>query len=117
MLKLLLRLGAPIDEQAEDETPFLHCWKNRRFKAARLLVANGANVNFQDSRGRTALHFAPTVSHPLRRVARSSRSRRPYRARQSRAQARPAVCPRAAGQLMSGKAAALGSNSAHLAGM
>jgi ankyrin repeat protein len=58
MIELLLRSGASIDEHAEDETPFLHCWKNQRFKSAKFLVRRGANVNFQDSKGKTALHYA-----------------------------------------------------------
>jgi ankyrin repeat protein len=57
MVNLLLRSGAAVDEQAEDETPFLHCWKNGRFEVARALVKKGADVNFQDSKGRTALHY------------------------------------------------------------
>ena len=57
-LRLLLRLGADIDECVSDETPFLHCWKAGRFKSAEFLLGAGANVNFQDSRGKTALHYA-----------------------------------------------------------
>jgi ankyrin repeat protein len=57
MLALLLRLGASIDEKAEDETPFLHCWKSRRFRSAKVLVERGADVNFRDSTGSTALHY------------------------------------------------------------
>lgn len=57
ILKVLINAGAELDEVAEDETPFLHCWKARKFKAARFLVRCGANVNFQDSRGKTALHY------------------------------------------------------------
>jgi ankyrin repeat protein len=57
MLELLISLGAAVDEHAEDETPFLHCWKNGRFEAARALAKLGADVNFQDSKGKTALHY------------------------------------------------------------
>ena len=57
LLELLIALGAPLDESDGDETPFLHCWKNQRFSSAKLLVKRGANVNFQDSKGKTALHY------------------------------------------------------------
>ena len=57
LVQMLIDLGAPVDEHAKDETPFLHCWKNRRLRSARVLIHNGANVNFQDSTGKTALHY------------------------------------------------------------
>ena len=57
ILKVLVDAGAAVDEVSEDETPFLHCWKAGRFKAARFLVRCGANVNFQDSQGKAALHY------------------------------------------------------------
>lgn len=57
MVNLLIGLGAAVDEQAEGETPFLHCWKNGRFRAARVFVKRGADVNFKDSTGKTALHY------------------------------------------------------------
>jgi ankyrin repeat protein len=78
LLALLITLGAPVDERAEDETAFLHCWKNGRFGAARFLVRKGADVNFQDSAGRTALHygvrkeFEPKVLRALVRVGASA---------------------------------------------
>jgi ankyrin repeat protein len=57
-LKLLLKLGANIDEVAEDETPLLHTVKWRRLKAAEFLIKAGADLNFQDKKRRTALHVA-----------------------------------------------------------
>jgi ankyrin repeat protein len=54
-LRLLLRAGAPIDVVV-GVTPFLACWGWRRFEAAKELARQGANVNVQDRKGKTALH-------------------------------------------------------------
>jgi ankyrin repeat protein len=54
-LDLLLDAGAPIDVVV-GITPFLAAWLWKRFDAAKLLARRGANVNFQDQKGRTALH-------------------------------------------------------------
>ena len=54
-LDLLLHAGAPIDVVV-GVTPFLACWCWRKFEAAKFLAVKGANVNFQDQKGRTALH-------------------------------------------------------------
>jgi ankyrin repeat protein len=57
MLKLLLQAGAPIDVVV-GMTPFLACWCWKKFKAAKFLATNGANVNYQDpENGKTALHY------------------------------------------------------------
>jgi ankyrin repeat protein len=53
-LELLLRAGAPIDVEV-GVTPFLACWCWKKFKAAKLLAENGANVNYRDAKGWTAL--------------------------------------------------------------
>jgi ankyrin repeat protein len=55
-LKLLIRAGAQVDIVV-GMTPFLACWCWKRFEAAKCLALNGANVNFQDQKGRTALHL------------------------------------------------------------
>jgi ankyrin repeat protein len=54
-LEILLDHGAPIDIVV-GVTPFLASWMWRRFKAAKALALRGANVNYQDKKGRTALH-------------------------------------------------------------
>jgi ankyrin repeat protein len=56
ILKLLIDGGAEIDVGG-GETPFLACWYWGRFKSAKMLALRGANVNVQDTRGRTALHI------------------------------------------------------------
>jgi ankyrin repeat protein len=55
ILKLLVGAGAPIDVVV-GVTPFLACWCWRRFDAAKALARLGANVNYRDAKGRTALH-------------------------------------------------------------
>jgi uncharacterized protein len=56
-ITLLLEHGADIDPVTEDETPFLSAVKGSHFRAAEAFLARGANVNFQDSKGMTALHY------------------------------------------------------------
>lgn len=56
-IELLLEHGADIDPVTEDETPFLSAVKNSHFRAAEALLERGANVDFQDSKGMTALHY------------------------------------------------------------
>jgi ankyrin repeat protein len=53
-LELLIRAGAQIDIVV-GVTPFLAAWCWGKFDAAKVLALSGANVNYQDSRGRTAL--------------------------------------------------------------
>jgi ankyrin repeat protein len=52
----LISAGAPVDVMIGD-TPFLACWSWRKFEAAKFLVQKGANVNYQDQKGKTALHL------------------------------------------------------------
>jgi ankyrin repeat protein len=54
---LLLDHGADIDPVTEDATPFLEAVKWSHFVAAGELLKRGANVDFQDSKGMTALHY------------------------------------------------------------
>src|SRR5207244_2100499 len=55
-LDLLLRAGADVEHVA-GITPFLASWCWKRFEAAKFLVKKGADVNVQDQKGRTALHY------------------------------------------------------------
>jgi ankyrin repeat protein len=67
-IDLLVEHGATIDPVAEDETPFLSAVKTSHFAAAQRLLHHGANVNFQDSKGLTALHYALRKDSPPKHV-------------------------------------------------
>lgn len=54
-LKLLIDAGARIDIVV-GITPFLAAWCWKKFEAAKFLALEGADVNYQDQEGRTALH-------------------------------------------------------------
>jgi len=56
-MRLLVRHGAAIDAVVEDTTPFLGAISWSRFEGARVLLELGADVNFQDSKKMTALHY------------------------------------------------------------
>lgn len=55
-IRLLAQHGADIDPVTEGATPFLFAVQWSRFKGAEALLKAGANANFQDARGVTALH-------------------------------------------------------------
>src|SRR5262245_25719806 len=61
-IRLLVRHGADVndssvDDLAENESPFLGAIKWSHFEAAEELLKLGADVNYQDRRGMTALHY------------------------------------------------------------
>jgi catechol 2,3-dioxygenase-like lactoylglutathione lyase family enzyme len=56
-VRLLARYGATLDPVHEGATPFFFAVQWSRFAGARALLELGANVDFQDARGRTALHL------------------------------------------------------------
>ncbi len=65
---LLVKAGARLDPVVEDETPFLSAIKWSRFKAAERLLHHGANVNFQNSKGTSALHAVVKKNSDRRHV-------------------------------------------------
>ena len=67
-IDLLVRSGARLDPVTEDETPFLSAIKWSRFAAAERLLRHGANVNFQNSKGVTALHLVLKKNSPPKHV-------------------------------------------------
>lgn len=56
-IRMLIAHGADVDPVAEDETPFLAAVKTSHFASARVLLEHGADPDFRDSRGMTALHY------------------------------------------------------------
>jgi hypothetical protein len=56
MIRLLAESGAYIDPEAEGATPLLSAVQWSRFKAANELLKHGANPDYQDAKGTTALH-------------------------------------------------------------
>ncbi len=56
-IDLLLDHGADIEAVAEGETPFLGAVKVSHFDSAQKLLERGANPNFKDKKGMTALHY------------------------------------------------------------
>ena len=57
MIALLVDAGARIEAVAEEETPLLHAVKYSRFRGAQALLEAGADPDFRDLRGMTALHY------------------------------------------------------------
>lgn len=57
MIELLVKHGAELDPVHEDATPFLHAVQWSRFRGAVAMLEHGADPDFQDSHGMTALHY------------------------------------------------------------
>lgn len=56
-IRLLVRHGAEIDEVAESSTPFLGAVSWSKFGPAEELLKLGANPDYRDKKGMTALHY------------------------------------------------------------
>jgi ankyrin repeat protein len=56
-IRLLAKNGARIDPETEGATPFMFAVQWSRFEGARELLKLGADVNYQDAKGVTALHY------------------------------------------------------------
>jgi hypothetical protein len=65
---LLRSHGAEIDAPCRNETPLLRTVKARRLMLLKWLIDNGANINFQNDKGATALHYAVKGNHTLAQV-------------------------------------------------
>lgn len=57
MIALLVDAGAPLEAVAEQETPLLHAVKYSRFRGAEALLEAGADPDYRDVHGMTALHY------------------------------------------------------------
>lgn len=57
MIALLVDAGARLEAVAEQETPLLHAVKYSRFRGAEVLLEAGADPDYRDVRGMTALHY------------------------------------------------------------
>ncbi|MYF30144.1 MAG: hypothetical protein F4169_15045 [Gammaproteobacteria bacterium] len=57
MVALLVDAGANLEAVAEAETPLLHAAKYSRFRGAKALLEAGADPDYRDVRGMTALHY------------------------------------------------------------
>jgi len=56
-IRLLVKYKADVDPDHEEGTPFMGAISWSRFDAAKLLLDFGANVDFVDRKGMTALHY------------------------------------------------------------
>jgi ankyrin repeat protein len=69
LTKLLLEHGADVDPVAFGDTPLLGILKVQRLAAAPLLLEYGADINYRDPQGFTALHHAVKKKFTLKQTA------------------------------------------------
>ena len=83
MIALLIEAGARLEAVAEQETPLLHAVKYSRFRGAEVLLEAGADPDYRDVRGMTALHYMLKKNSDIRHfrmfVARGARGDIPDR--------------------------------------
>ena len=68
MIALLVDAGAHLDAVAEEETPLLHAVKYSRFRGAEALLEAGADPDYRDVRGMTALHYMLRKNSDIRHL-------------------------------------------------
>jgi len=64
MLRLLIDRGAPLEAVVEGETPLLGAVKMSRFGKIDVLLEAGADPDFRDAKGMTALHYMLKKNSP-----------------------------------------------------
>jgi hypothetical protein len=65
---LFKEYGAKIDDGSIGETPFLSAYNWKRPNVAEWFLQNGADVNFADSKGNTALFYAVKRKHKIEQL-------------------------------------------------
>lgn len=65
---LFKKYGAVIDDGSNGDTPFLAAFTWKKFKVAEWFLKNGANVNFADNKGNTALFYAVKRKYEMERI-------------------------------------------------
>jgi len=60
--------GAKIDDGFIGDTPFIAAFGWRKFNAAQWFLENGADVNFPDKKGNTALFYAVKRKYPIEQI-------------------------------------------------
>ncbi len=68
-IRLLVRHGADLEAVAEDTTPFLGAVKWSKFAAAEEFLKLGANPDYRDKHGMTALHYMLKKASDAKHIA------------------------------------------------
>jgi len=65
---LLKKYGASINGDTGADTPFIAAFNWKRYHVAEWFLANGADVNFADDKGNTALYYAVKRKLPIEQI-------------------------------------------------